>query len=105
MGRPMNLYSRLLRYQQTEEHSNLENLTSEMLCDFLKKLRLDEAREFSRQVLFDEMDSHFFKQWMEPVDPIGAAIEGTRELTELQQDPVIVLNGFYLPYQNQYQKQ
>lgn len=60
----MSLYKRLLKYQQTEERSNLENFSTEILCDFLKRLSNDEIDQFLRKVVFFGIDTSVFEDFV-----------------------------------------
>jgi hypothetical protein len=68
MPERLSLYSRLLKYQESEDRSNLENYLTEMLCDFLNRLSSDETKDFACQVLFHLSDLCYFSDWIEKLN-------------------------------------
>jgi hypothetical protein len=53
----VSLYKKLLKYQQSEERSNLENYSTEILCDFLNRLSGDEMHAFLKKVVFSGLNT------------------------------------------------
>jgi len=60
----VSLYNRLLKYQQTEAKSNLENFSTEILCDFLNRLAGDDKEQFLRKVIFLGKDTSAFEDFV-----------------------------------------
>lgn len=44
----MNLFGRLLKYQENEKCSNNENYLTEILCDYLNRLSIEENKSSTR---------------------------------------------------------
>jgi len=53
----------LLKYQETDTRSNLENFSTEILCDFLNRLSIDATDLFLRHVVFSGMDDFVYSSF------------------------------------------
>lgn len=58
------IYKKLLKYQSTKDRSNLENYSTEILCDFLNRLSEKDSFKFIRDVIFLEKRSSNFEKFI-----------------------------------------
>ncbi len=59
----VSLYNRLLKYQGTDTRSNLENFSTEILCDFLNRVSMETTDLFLRHVVFSGMEDSVYSSF------------------------------------------